>query len=49
MKKHNIVWGCQARVYDITEEIAAMLQEYGCQYVDLGVESFNNEILKYIK
>lgn len=49
LKKHHIVWGCQARVDAITEEIAAMLQEYGCQYVDLGVESFNNEILKYIK
>lgn len=49
LKNHHIVWGCQARVDAITEEIAAMLQEYGCQYVDLGVESFNNEILKYIK
>lgn len=49
LKKHNIVWGCQARVDAINEEIAAMLQLYGCQYVDLGVESFNNEILQYIK
>lgn len=49
LKRHGIVWGCQARVDAITEETAAMLQEYGCQYVDLGVESFNNDILRYIK
>ncbi len=49
LKKHGIVWGCQARVDAINEDIAAMLQEYNCRYVDLGVESFNDEILKYIK
>lgn len=49
LKKHQIIWGCQARVDAINEEIAAMLQLYGCQYVDLGVESFNDEILQYIK
>ena len=49
LKKHRIIWGCQARVDAIDEEIAAMLQEYNCQYVDLGVESFNDEILSYIK
>lgn len=49
LKSRGIVWGCQARVDAITEEIAGMLHEYGCMYVDLGVESFNNEILAYIK
>lgn len=49
LKKNQIIWGCQARVDAINEEIAAMLQLYGCQYVDLGVESFNDEILQYIK
>lgn len=49
LKKHNITWGCQARVDAINEDTARMLGEYGCQYVDLGVESFNDEILKYIK
>ena len=49
LKKHGIIWGCQARVDAITENTAAMLKEYGCKYVDLGVESFNNDILKYIK
>jgi len=49
LKKHNIVWGCQARVDAIDDDIANMLAEFKCQYVDLGVESFNDDILKYIK
>lgn len=49
MKKYQFVWGCQARVDAITEPIAKMLGSAGCMYVDLGVESFNDEILKYIK
>ncbi len=49
LKKHGITWGCQARVDAIDEDIARMLQEYNCRYVDLGVESFDPEVLKYIK
>jgi radical SAM superfamily enzyme YgiQ (UPF0313 family) len=49
LKKHDMIWGCQARADAITENIAAILGESGCQYVDLGVESFNDEILTYIK
>lgn len=49
MKKYGIVWGCEARVDAITEPIAKMLGESGCRYIDLGVESFNDEILAYIK
>jgi radical SAM superfamily enzyme YgiQ (UPF0313 family) len=49
LKQHHIVWGCQARADAITETIAAILSESGCGYVDLGVESFNDEILAYIQ
>ena len=49
MKKYGMLWGCQARVDAITEPIAKMLGESGCQYVDLGVESFTDEILKYVR
>jgi anaerobic magnesium-protoporphyrin IX monomethyl ester cyclase len=49
LKKHDIVWGCQARADAITENIAKMMGESGCRFVDLGVESFNDEILKYIR
>jgi radical SAM superfamily enzyme YgiQ (UPF0313 family) len=49
LKKHNMLWGCEARVDSITEPIAKLLGESGCRYIDLGVESFNDDILKYIK
>lgn len=49
MKKYDMVWGCEARVDAITEPIARMLGESNCRYVDLGVESFDDEILKYIR
>ena len=49
MKKYGMLWGCQARVDAITEPIAKMLGESGCQYVDVGVESFNDEILKDVR
>lgn len=49
LRPYGIVWGCQARVDAITEPIARMLGESGCRYVDLGIESFDPEILKYIK
>lgn len=49
LRKHGIIWGCQARVDAITEPIARMLGESGCTYVDLGVESFDDEILRFIR
>ena len=48
LKKYGFVWGCEARVDAITDEIAKMLGESGCKYVDLGVESFDRGILEYI-
>ena len=49
MKKYGMKWGCEARVDAITEPIAKMLGESNCGYIDLGVESFNDDILAYIK
>ncbi len=49
LKKYGFKWGCQARVDAITEPIAKALGESGCSYIDLGVESFNDEILKHVK
>ncbi len=49
MKRHGLVWGCQARVDAISEPIAKMLGESGCRYVDLGIESFDPGILEYIQ
>ena len=49
LKRYGLKWGCQARVDAITEPIAKALGESGCMYVDLGVESFDDEILKFVK
>jgi radical SAM superfamily enzyme YgiQ (UPF0313 family) len=49
LRRHGIVWGCQARADAVTVNVARILGESGCEYVDLGVESFNDEILKYIR
>jgi radical SAM superfamily enzyme YgiQ (UPF0313 family) len=49
LKEYGFTWGCQARADAINDEVAEILKDTGCQYVDLGVESFNDEILTYIK
>lgn len=49
MRRHNLVWGCQARADAITPEIASALAQGGCRYVDIGVESFDDRILAYIR
>ena len=49
VKNNGFSWGCQARADAITEEIAKILRDSNCGFVDLGVESFNDEILEYIK
>ena len=49
VKKLGLSWGCQARADAVNEEVAQILSDTGCGFIDLGVESFNDEILKYIK
>jgi radical SAM superfamily enzyme YgiQ (UPF0313 family) len=49
LKKHGFSWGCQARADAITDEVARILHDSDCGFVDLGVESFNDDILQYIK
>lgn len=49
LRKYQIAWSCQARVDAITEPIAKILGESDCQAVDLGVESFNDDILQFIR
>lgn len=49
LKKYDFHWGCQARADAITEEVAQILADANCEYIDLGAESFDDEILKYIK
>lgn len=49
LKKHCFIWGCQARVDAITDDVARILSDSGCEFIDLGVESFDDAILDYIK
>ena len=49
MRRYKLAWGCQARVDAITPTVAWLLKEGGCEYIDLGVESFDDKILAYIK
>lgn len=49
LNKYNFHWGCQARADAIDEEVASILGNSKCDYIDLGVESFNDEILRFIR
>jgi radical SAM superfamily enzyme YgiQ (UPF0313 family) len=49
LKGLGIKWGCLARCDRIKEEIAKAMHEAGCEYVDLGVESFSQDVLDYTK
>lgn len=46
IKDLGIQWGCLARADQLLdEELVKMLSEAGCQYIDIGIESFNQKIL----
>lgn len=50
IKDLEIKWGCLARAdHLLDEELVRLLKEAGCQYVDIGIESFNQKILDDIK
>jgi radical SAM superfamily enzyme YgiQ (UPF0313 family) len=46
----NMEWGCLARANQcLNLKILTAMKDAGCKYIDLGVESFDNEVLKYMK
>jgi radical SAM superfamily enzyme YgiQ (UPF0313 family) len=49
IKELGLKWGCLTRADHITEKVAKALAESGCEYVDIGVESFNQSVLDDIK
>ncbi|MCM8799298.1 MAG: B12-binding domain-containing radical SAM protein [Candidatus Omnitrophica bacterium] len=49
IKDLGIEWGCLARADHLDEEIIKAFSSSGCRYVDIGIESFNQKILDYIK
>jgi radical SAM superfamily enzyme YgiQ (UPF0313 family) len=48
-KKYDLEWSCLARADQITEPIVKAMKESGCTYVDMGIESFDPEILNRIR
>ena len=45
----NLSWGCLSRVNHVDAGVIKAMQEAGCKYVDIGVESFAQQILDYTK
>jgi radical SAM superfamily enzyme YgiQ (UPF0313 family) len=48
-RKLSIRWKCQARSDQLSQDLVALMAEAGCFEVDLGIESGNKEIQKYIR
>ncbi|MDD5450237.1 MAG: radical SAM protein [Candidatus Omnitrophica bacterium] len=49
IKDLKLAWGCLSRADRLDEDIVKRMKDSGCQYVDIGVESFVQEILDYVK
>ncbi|MEW6202255.1 MAG: radical SAM protein [bacterium] len=45
----GIIWGCASRADRITERVARAMAAAGCRFIDIGVESFDQRILDYIR
>lgn len=48
-RKLDFVWECEARANTIDEEMVGEMKKAGCEFIDLGIESGSNRILKNIK
>jgi len=50
IKDLRLEWSCLARADHLEDEsMIKAMAEAGCKYIDIGIESFNQEILDYIK
>ena len=50
IKQLNMEWGCLARADVLQDEdMLRNMKEAGCRYIDMGVESFNQKALDYMK
>lgn len=45
----GIQWGCLARVDHVNEESVAAMAKAGCQYIDIGIESFDQRTLDFVR
>ncbi len=49
LEEIDIEWGCLARADRLNERLVRAFARAKCQYVDIGVESFNQQVLDDIK
>jgi len=45
----NIKWSCYARVSTVTPKLVELMKRTGCQFIQFGVESGNQEILNRVE
>jgi len=48
-KKLKLIWGCQARVNLISEDIIRKMKEAGCLQLEFGVESGSQKVLEQLR
>lgn len=48
-KKYDLVWGCNARVDMVSQELLKKMKEAGCNQITYGVESGDQRILNRIR
>ncbi len=49
IKDLGLSWGCLSRVDHLDDQLVKLMKLSGCKYIDIGVESFTQEILDYTK
>ena len=49
IRRLDMEWGCLARVDHIHDEVVAAMASAGCQYIDIGIESFNQDTLDFVR
>ena len=48
-KKYPIIWSCNGRASNVDEKLLKLMKLAGCRSITYGVESGDEEILKYLK
>ena len=49
LKKKNLIWKCMTRADVLDKELLHEMWGAGCRFINLGIESIDNEVLKKIK
>lgn len=48
-QKINISWSCLSRIPTVNQEILEIIKKMGCWQISFGIESGNQEVLKFLK